>query len=275
MTTTIPRRGMVRPISDLPALPAGTGVWVEVEGAARKTYRADASAIGGGGAVLWNMTACQLPMNAPVGTQAFIDQKGKTVSVTGSVVGVVDASVPGGLAAGFSGGGGVIAVTSSDDFFPSLEMLALEGWFQSSQTAQQFTTLVEKSNVAFNAGSWALLFNIDSASDGKIAFFASDYGSPVVKTTVGGFNDGVRHHCYCLKIGQTFGIWVDGVRQGVGVDNTITNGTPNGFSVLFGNSVFANRQFIGQMDNWRITRAAAPYTVSPFTVPTPPYPVGT
>ncbi len=274
MTAAIPRRGQVRPVSDLDVLPDGTGLWVEVEGAARRTYRAALATVGGG-AVLWNYTACQLPMDAPAGTQAFVDKKGKVVSVSGNVVGVVDASVPQGLAARFTSTGGTISVASSEDFYPSLEMFGIEGWFQSSQAAQQFTTLCEKSNVAFNTGSWSLLFNVDSAADGKIAFYSSDYGSPVVKTTVGGFNDNVRHHVFLLKLGQTFNLFVDGVRQGVGVDNTIKNGTPNGFGVIFGNSVLANRFFIGQMDNWRITRGVAPYTVSPFTVPTPPFPVGT
>ncbi len=267
MTATSKRRGEIRKITDLPVAPVGTATLeVEIAGVA---YQSPASVVGGS---LFPLTACRLTMSQPVGHNAFTDDRGKVVSVVGSVVGVADADVPGGLCAGFTGGTDSIGVASSDDFFPSLGMFWIEGWFKTTQAAQQFTTLCEKSNAGFNTGSWSLLFNVDSNADGKIAFYHSEYGSPVVKSTTGGFNNGVRHHVFLMKIGQNFNLFVDGVRVGVGVDNTVINGTPNGFSVLFGNSVLASRAFVGHLDNWRIGRGVLPYSTSPFTVPLPPFP---
>lgn len=269
MTVQSRRRGEIRAISALPAAPAGAQlIEVEVGGAAYQ-----ASAPSGGGSSFFKQTATQLVMRQPVGLSAFTDDTGKVVTVTGAVAGVADADVPGGLAAGFSGAGGVLAVPPGSDFLFMTQNFSVEGWFKSTQAAQQFTTLAEHDNGAFGASSWSLLFNNGTAADGKIGFYHSDFGGQVAVTTVGGFNDGVRHHVYAARLGQTFEIWVDGVRRSGSV---LQGGSPlgvfNNGTMKFGNSVFANRFFIGHLDNWRVCRVALPYTVSPFALPVPPFP---
>jgi hypothetical protein len=271
VTAAVKRRGEIRLISFLPASPGGAEVMeVEVAGVPYQRAVPTASA----GSPFWNRTACQLTMAQPVGASGFTDDTGKVVTVAGGVVGVADGDVPGGLCANFLGAGGQLSLGNNQDFLFTTLNYGIEGFFKSTQAAQQFTTLAEKDNGAFGSSSWALLFNVDTNADGKIAFYHSDFAGQVAKTVAGGFNNGVRHHVYVARLGQTFEIWVDGVRANGSdlIQGTQPVGSANTGVVRFGNSRIAGRDFVGHMDNWRIIRGALPYTRTPFTVPTVPFP---
>lgn len=261
------RRGF-RQIASLPASPGGAElVEVEVAGA---SYQVPASVLSGFS--YRRQTALQLTLSQPVGANAFTDDTGKVVTVSGGVVGVADAGVPGGLCASFPAGGR-ISIATSLDFQMAAVMFGVEGWFKTTQVGQQYSTLFERDNGSFTDGSYALLFNVDSANDGKLAFYHSDFTAPAAKTTIGGYNDGVRHHVYAGRMGQAWEIWVDGVRASLSTIVSVSMSVAgNNAPILLGNSVYASRGYVGRMDNWRMVRGVLPYTVSPFTVPVPPFP---
>lgn len=267
MAATPPRRGEVRPPSDLPDL-VGSPLWLEVEGADRKVYRATSAAVGGGGQNTFNSyTAAQLPLDTA--TQ-FADLKGKTTTVVGSVAITADPASPTGSSAEFSGAGGRIAIAgSNNDFDFGFGPFGIEGWFQTSQAAQQYTTLLDRA--IGSTGGYTIIINNGSSADGKIALY-QNAASLVVETGIGGFNDGQRHHLAVVRNGTQFYIFVDGVMRGFNQYVSFDVWALSVNALWLGNSTIASRAFIGRLDNWRIVKGIPTYAVSPFTVPVPPFP---
>lgn len=255
MAAEIPRRGAIRPVRDLPDL-ASTIEWIEVEGADGRFYRATSTQVGGNSG--FDMYNQYIAFQAPFSSD-FDDLKGHAVTPSGGV------SIVGGQAV-FDGTGQLSYSTSEalnlrdSDFW-------IEGWFTSSQN-QQYTTLFERDiNLA---GGYTLVFNIDSASDGRIAFY-QNAASQLVKTATGGYNDGVRHHVAVVRTGLTFYLFVDGLLLGTNAYASLSVFAASTGALILGNSPTASRALIGEMDNWRMGKGIPGYTV-PFVVPTPPFP---
>jgi hypothetical protein len=260
MTAAVKRRGMIRPITALPAATSPTGGAFEVE-IAGQFYQIPAAKVAGAGS--WNQTALQAPYDF---ANQFADLKGKANTETGAVAIVADAHVPSGFSAAFTGAGGRIQYPSSPDFDFGSANFTIEGWFRTS-SVQQFTALLTRDQGSTE--EWTLLVNIDSASDGKIAFYELALGQ-VVKST-GGYNDGNRHHVAVVRSGVQFFLFVDGVHVGNTQFNSVNIFALSTSGLQLGNSQTASRALVGNLDNWRITKGDALYTVA-FTPPTPPFP---
>lgn len=265
MTTVIQRRGNLRPISALAPFPGGAG-YSEVEGVDGHFYRGPAS----GASVLYPLTIFQLPLVAD-----FDDDVGHGVTETGSVA--IDPSTDPGSAV-FSGAGGTIHIaqgTPINDMNIGGSPFAIEGWFKTTQAAQQDTCLAERDTGGFPSGAWAILINTDSAADGKVCFFsaAEDGANPVVKSGPG-YNDGVRHHVRVVRHSSQYLLYLDGILVARTRYSAITNYADIVAEVKLGNSVFAPRQFIGHLDNWRMVLGSPVSSAFQFTVPTPPFPTG-
>jgi hypothetical protein len=265
MTAETPRRGMIRKIADLPAYPGGAAIQeVEIAGV---PYQATAG--GSAGISSINQTVIQLPLSN------FLDIKQHSVGVFGSVA-IDNTTTP--SSALFTGGGGVISVGQGSPFNDldiSAANYTIEAFFKTTQAAQLLTTICERDNGSFGSGSWSLLINADAAGDGKIAFYSSseNNASAVMTSTVGGYNDGVRHHVVVCRIGEKYQLWVDGTIAALQIFNGFSAPSPVLTApVRVGNSAFASRQFIGNIDNFRYIIGINAYAGFKFTVPSVPFP---
>ena len=254
------RRGF-RQIATLPAAPDGVKlVEVEVAGA---SYQVPASSLGGGLASIFNQyTALQCPFSSD-----FADLKGNLDTETGTVAIAADGNVPSGFSAQFSGAGGRVQFPSAASLNFGNGNFTLGGWFRTSMTTQ-YGALFTRDQGSTEA--WTCLVNIDSASDGKIAFYQLALGQ-VVKTSGGGYNNGVRHHIEITRNGCQFSIWIDGLLAGTTQYVSFDVFAVSTSGLQFGNSQTAARAFLGALDNWYIMKGIALHTV-PFTVPVPPLP---
>lgn len=265
MSVEILRRGMIRPITDLPTAPSTAGeIEIEIGG---RFYQVDASRIGGGGGV-FGQTVIQLPLAAN-----FTDDVGHAVTESGSVA--IDPSTTPGSAL-FSGSGGVIHVaqaTPVNDFELSASPFTIQGWFKTSQAAQQDTCLIERDPGTFASGSWAILINTNSASDGKVSFWSSaeDGANPVVVSTAA-YNDGVRHGVTVVHTGAEYLLYLDNALVARKRYSSVADYGDLTAEIKLGNSVYATRDFLGNLDNWRIVKGIPVYTARVFAAPTLPFP---
>lgn len=264
MTAETPRRGMIRPISDLPASPGGAEL-IEVE-VAKKFYQRGVPS-----ASYLNQTVIQLPM----ATAGFPDDKGHAVTVSGPVT-LDTTTTP--FSAKFSAGASinqgihVAAPATGDDFnVGGSPIWTMEGWFKTTQV-EQFATLCGRDSGAGGSGTWALLINNGTSSDGKIAMYTGwGSGAPAIVSRLS-YADGIRHHVAIVHTGVLTYVYVDGVLENMSVVSPLATATILAQDILLGGSGYATRQFVGNMDNWRIVNGVALYTGHTYTVPTPPFP---
>lgn len=264
MSAEIPRRGMLRPISDLPLL-VGAADYLEVQQAGA-FFKAPPSAVGGQSNsvdLFTAYTAFQFPFAAN-----FLDVTGQMPAPTAIAVAIV------GGKASFAGtaGGGLSYVTTGLPNVNTLslgtECFTLEGFLSTVQTAT--TDIISKTNSSLNTGCWIININ-QTASSGKIDTFFGDVSSSVpIVTGVVKVNDGLRHHFRLVRSGSRWAQYIDGVLDARGTSAAEIGDNVAPPPIIFGNSPFA-RPFAGLMDNWRFLPGVALNTRN-FTVPSTPFP---
>lgn len=231
----------------------------------------DAPAGGSGsGEAAWAKTVLQLHFDGVDTSTTFTDQKGRTVTPSGNAQIDTGDSKFGGASGIFDGTGDYLTVSAHKSFnLPNA--FTIDFWVKTSQTGRQYATIIERDNGAFSSGSWSVLFNQATASDGIIYFAHHSYvsdGSPVVKSTTA-INNGAWHHVAIVGIGSHVLLFVDGVLE----DEKPVSAAPavNTSSILIGKSVNASREFAGALDELRIVKGQAVWTAD-FTPPTSAYP---
>ncbi len=211
---------------------------------------------GGGGESLFSKTVLQLHMDGTNGSTTFTDVKGHTVTPSGNAQISTAQSKFGGASGLFDGTGDFLTVTAAHDFNLS-GFFSIQVWVRTTQNTRQYATLVERDNGSFTSGSWALLFNNGSASDGKVGWYHAGVApSGLVSTTA--INDGAWHSIGVFGFGNTYLLFIDGVQEG-----EISTGTAFGVNtanILVGKSVNATREFNGYMDELRIVKGGAAHT---------------
>lgn len=222
----------------------------------------------------WEATVIQVPLNGVNGGTTFVDQRFGTVPVeTADVTTSTDTFVFGGSSMkgdGVSDPGGGLRYDTSTLWYLSSRDFTIEGWFKTSQT-QNATSLVTHSDSTFTAGSWTLLFNT-AASDGKLSFWSREFNAGATPLITGTLShiDNVWHHFALVRLGSTWSLYVDGVREtAVTSGITIADGAQG---LQFGGSPNFNRTLLGYMNMCRIVRGIGIYAGSAFTVPTAPFP---
>lgn len=264
MAPEIERRGMMRPISDLPLL-VGSAEWLEVQQSGQ-FWRATPSQVAAPTNTVdlfTAYTAFQFPFSAD-----FLDVTGQMPAPTATAVAIAAAK------AVFAGtvGGGLSYVTTG---LPNINTLSLgtecftmEGWLTTVQTAT--TDIISKTNSSLNTGCWIININ-QTVGSGKIDTFFGDVSSSVpIVTGQTKVNDGLRHHFRLVRSGSRWSQYIDGVLDSRGTSAAEVGDNVAPPPIIFGNSVFA-RPFAGEMDNWRFLPGIALNTRN-FTVPTPPFP---
>jgi hypothetical protein len=224
----------------------------------------------------WNQTVSLITCDVGSGSTAFTDEKGKAITVVASVVGSVLTAKQGYGSSALFASGAVLrednAAAKDVEFEFNDGPMTIEGWFKTTQNAQQFTTIAERSNASFNGGSWSLFINSNPAgNDGKVSFWLSDFSTVApLLLSASNKNDGAWHHVAVVRFGNTFLMFIDGLVENTQTGFTGAFGTGNNLYRL-GNSIFATRDFVGNLQAWRVLRGVAAYTVN-FTVPGAPFP---
>lgn len=222
----------------------------------------------------WEATTIQLTMNGANGGTTFTDQRFGTTPAMVTNVTTQDAAYKfGGSSAygdGTSGAATGILYNSSTLWDLAGNNFTIEGWFNTSQS-QQDTILVTRSDSTFTSGSWSLLINTNSSSDGLLSWWAKEYSgaSPLLTGTVS-HRDGKWHHVAVVRVGNTWSLYVDGVQEVSAISaTTIATGSQQ---LSFAGGHFFNRTLLGYLNMWRIVRGVAVYTGSHFAIPTSPFP---
>lgn len=195
---------------------------------------------------------------------SFVDSSSspKTITPNGSVTQSTGNSKYGSQSAYFS--------TSSDSLsFPDAALgtsdFCIEMWINNTCRVQ-YAQLLGSDNAGTEA--FTLLLNHDSTSDGRIAFYGGSLQP--LKTSSGGCSDGAWHHIAMTRSSSTVRIYIDGSLQATGTDSS--SYTSNGTMRIGRNYVFSPRNYVGYIDEFRLTKGQPRYTASTFTVPTAAFP---
>lgn len=221
----------------------------------------------------WPCVSTLLHMDGANNGTTFTDAAGNTVTVSGSVV-TSTTSPKFGTASGYFPGGAsdflTVTPTWAPRFYFGSGNFTIEGWFKENAVSRLNMTMIEKDSGTFPAGSWVLLINADSASSGKVAFSAADYStSAYALRSANTFNDNAWHHVAVVRNGDQWTLFVDGTAE----DRLVSTATISDLSTdpVIGYSVHGSRAWTGYLDEWRITKGVARYTVN-FTVQTAAFP---
>lgn len=194
---------------------------------------------GGNGSLLWEAT-------------------GKALTATGTINTGGSNDAYKGLSCAMFTSGSYMSAPASSDFNLGSGDFTVELWMNSS-ASNAYATLIDRPSASgFTAGAWSLMFN-SGTGNGLIALYVASYstGSPLITGTIA-LNDGRWHHVAWTRSGSTHTLWIDGV-QDVSVTwaGTIADLATN---LRIGNNAnYAGRDFVGSMDELRITKGACRY----------------
>jgi hypothetical protein len=221
------------------------------------SYAANAGGATGGSSLFAN-AVLQSHFSGTNGATTFVDVKNHVMSGTaGASISTSDPKF-GGSCLALNGTGQFITVSSSRAFNIS-QHFTIEMYVRTGVNNKQYCTLVERDNGSFSADSWAVLFNANSISDGKVAFYRSSINAGAAALTgVTAINDNKWHHVAVVGSGGVFTLFVDGNLE----DLAVSTAAPaiNTAAMLIGNSINANRTFSGSIDEIRILKSAAAYS---------------
>lgn len=223
----------------------------------------------------WDQLSLLLHMDGADGGTTFTDVKGHTVTVGGAVT--TETTLPKfGTACGDFPGADADKLTLSTGNFPPANAnfgsgnFTIEGWFKENNVTRQYMTMLEKDDGAYGVGSWSLLINRAASSDGLVAFYSRDFhATNHLLTSTVAYDDNAWHHVAVVRNWNQWLLWIDGALAG-SETSTVTI-TDLSAALLVGNSVYTARGWTGTLDEWRITKGFARYTV-PFTAPTTAFP---
>lgn len=194
---------------------------------------------GGNGSLLWEAT-------------------GKALTATGTINTGGSNDAYKGLSCAMFTSGSYLSAPASSDFNLGSGDFTVELWMNSS-ASNAYATLIDRPSASgFTAGAWSLMFN-SGTGNGLIALYVASYstGAPLITGTIA-INDGRWHHVAWTRSGSTHTLWIDGV-QDVSVTwaGTIADLATN---LRIGNNTnYAGRDFVGSMDELRITKGACRY----------------
>jgi hypothetical protein len=119
---------------------------------------------------------------------------------------------------------------------------------------------------------WALMMNYATATTGDLALFIGDFstGSPLLTTSGVSVRNDVWHHVAVVRDGSAWAIYVDGISRATATwSGTIADISG---SIYIGRDQFYTRDYLGYIDDLRITKGVARYTAN-FTPPIAPHPI--
>lgn len=227
---------------------------------------------GGGGADIYVATVFQAHCEGANNSTTITDssEQAATSTAIGTAKITTAASKFGSSCVIFDGtsGGGVHFPYNINYWWGGIGVV--EFWFKTTQSGRQFATLMENGS---SGGSWEILINSGTSTDGKIAVWSSTFNpSAAWLTSPSAVNDGSWHHFAWTIQGGLHTMFIDGVPVARAVSSAIrgdATGSGTGPQLRLGYSSTASREYNGVMDEIRIA-IANPFPQS-FTPPTSAY----
>lgn len=214
----------------------------------------------------YNNVSLLLHCDGANGSTTFTDTSPtpKTVTVAGNAQVSTAQSRFGGASALFDGTGDYLTVPNSSAFEFGASDLTIEFWMNTTTTTA-YACLLSKDTSLFSPGAWAILIN--GTGSGAIQLWNASYNQAVVMLSApsAAVNDGVWHHIAITRSGSSWGLYKDGAL----ITSITWAGTMAALAVDFAvgrDSGFPARDFVGHIDEIRITKGVARYTSS-FTPP--------
>lgn len=209
-----------------------------------------------------------LHMDGTNGSTTFTDVRGKTVTANGNAQLTTTSPKFGTSCATFDGAGDYLTIADHDDFDFGSSDITIDFWFKSTQTTSN-VGLVGRSWAGGYTGGWG--FQLNGNNSGPLTLYWADYstGSVFMQGSGTGHRDGNWHHVAWTRSGNVHRLFLDGVQ--VATTTTSANFGPSTQILAIGTDpYFGGRDFSGQIDDLRITRACR--WTSAFTPPTEAFP---
>jgi hypothetical protein len=199
----------------------------------------------------------------------FTDESGKVWTAAGSPV-LKRGAYKFGPAAGYFGGSGNISTPDHADFAFGTSDYTIESWIKTSDT--QTVTGRRIFNQGDSADNMVNAATVVYMYLGNVVWRTTPYNTPTLRdlTSTTAINDNNWHHVACVRYGNVFTLYIDGVSEAT---NTVSTTIPNVAypfsigSVYGGSSLYP---YTGYMDEVRISVGIARWTGN-FTPPTTAY----
>jgi len=162
----------------------------------------------------------------------------------------------------FDGSGDSLSVPTSTALQFSTGSFTIEFWFNTSSSTT-YASFV--SNEATNVG-FTILINNGSAN-GVIAIYNGSAG--LVHSTSASYRDGAWHHLAWCRDGTSARLYIDGVLVSTNVSQATFSMDAGSTWYIGNNGLFAGRDYLGCISNFRVVKGTAVYT-SNFTPSTTP-----
>lgn len=199
-----------------------------------------------------------LHMDGSNGSTTFTDNSSspRTVTANGGAAVSTAQSKFGGASVYFNGTSDSLSFTD-----PALGTgdFTIEMWFKTTSSVQYAQLIGNEST------GYSLLINNASSTAGDIALYL---GGLVCATSGTSYRDDAWHHIAVTRSGTSVTIWIDGVSCATATSSGSFSGQTN---YVGRNNVYTPRNFVGYIDELRITKGVARYT-STFTPSTTAFP---
>lgn len=202
------------------------------------------------------------------GSTTFTDLRGKAVTPNGNAQLTTTSPKFGTACATFDGASDSLTIADHDDFDFGSSDITIEFWFKSTQTTSNVGLLV-RSWAGGYTGGWS--FQLNGNGSGPLTLYWADYstGSVFMQGSGTGHRDGNWHHVAWTRSGNVHRLFLDGVQ--VAITTTSANFGPSTQILAIGTDpYFGGRDFNGQIDDLRITRACR--WTSNFALPVNQFP---
>jgi hypothetical protein len=199
----------------------------------------------------------------------FTDESGKVWTAAGNAQLDTTILVFGTAAGLFDGTGDYISTIDHADFATGTGDYTIDFWFKTTDTDGWLFYQGDNSGIA---GSIAHIIGVGLVTSGKLGWSPNyrNYPSQTTLQSISTVTDGGWHHCACVRNGDVFTLYLDGVSQ---ANTTLAayNALDSTESVFIGQmNTAAGHPYNGSMDEFRFSKGIARWT-SAFTVPSVAY----
>ena len=227
----------------------------------------------------YGYTSILLHMDGSNASTNFVDSGPNTLTVTSSSVTISDtgSKIGFGQCGSFPGSSSsALTIPASSVFNFGTGNFTMEFWFNipaGASGSPYGKTFVSSENNVWSAGAFSF-YALASSTVFRPSFWINEFSSsvPILLPTSGDYRDGNWHHLAVVRSGSAFSMYIDGslVASGTHAGNCGSS-TRN---LMIGDNLANNggdRNFLGKLDDLRITKGVARYT-SAFTPPTAAFP---
>lgn len=218
----------------------------------------------------YNDVSLLLHMNGNNNSTSFVDSSNKniTVSANGDAKIVTADSRFGGSSGFFDGTGDFLQIANNSNFdFPS--DFTVECFIKYSSTKTLMPIITRRVN--FSGAIPIIGIHLNEPSVGNIrVYLYGPSGTSFFNTTGLTVNDNNWHHIALSRSGSNNRLFIDGTLRASSSTNVGSLVWTNSVLTIGRDSFYTNRDYIGYIDEYRITKGVARYT-SNFTPPSSPF----